>query len=54
MCLYYIENNEVFTLTNDGGKALFFFYQNPTDKYKKNKKNFFIGRVERYVTPLVL
>jgi len=54
-CPYYIENNKAFTLTN-GGKASFFFYYHrcflPTNRrYGKNRKDFFIGRVENDVAP---
>ena len=50
-CAYYIENNKAFTLTN-GGKTSSFFHQRflPMDyKYRKNRSDFFVGRVERDV-----
>jgi hypothetical protein len=54
---YCMENNKAFTLTN-GGKASFFYCHHrflPTNhRYKKNKKDFFIRRVEKDVVPLCL
>jgi len=51
-CPYCIENNKAFTLTN-GGKAFFFYYHRhflpPNHKYRKNRKDFFVGRVEKDV-----
>jgi hypothetical protein len=56
-CPYCMENNKAFTLTN-GGKASFFYCHHrflPTNhRYKKNKKDFFIRRVEKDVVPLCL
>jgi hypothetical protein len=53
-CPYYMENNKAFTLTN-GGKASFFYCHHRflphNHRYRKNKKDFFIGRVEKDVTP---
>jgi len=53
-CPYYMENNKVFTLTN-GGKASFFYCHRrflPTNhRYRKNKKNFIVSRVEKDVAP---
>jgi len=49
-----MENNKAFTLTN-GHKASFFDCHRrflPTNhRYKKNRKDFFIGRVEKDVAP---
>jgi hypothetical protein len=52
-----MENNKVFTLTNDS-KISFFFHCHqqflPTDhKYRKNIKYFFVGRVKKDVAPPV-
>jgi len=53
-CPYYMENNKAFTLTN-GGKASFFYCHHRflpmNHRYKKNKKDFFISRVEKDVAP---
>ena len=52
-----MKNNKAFTLTN-GGKASYFDCHHcflPTNhKYRKNKRDFFVGRVEKDVTPLRL
>jgi len=50
-----MENNKAFTLTN-GGKAFFYYYCHlrflPLNhRYRKNIKNFFVGRVEKDVAP---
>jgi hypothetical protein len=49
-CPYCMENNKAFTLTN-GGKASFFYYHYRflphNHKYRKNRKDFFVGRVEK-------
>jgi hypothetical protein len=56
-CPYCMENNKAFTLTN-GGKASFFNchrrFLPPNHRYKKNRKDFFVGRVEKDVAPLRL
>jgi hypothetical protein len=56
-CPYCMENNKAFTLTN-GGKAFFFYYHRrflPTNhRYRKNKKDFFVSRVEKDVAPSCL
>jgi hypothetical protein len=53
-CPYYTENNKALTLTNNG-KTLFFYFRRwflPNDqKYRKNIKDFFVGRVERDIVP---
>jgi hypothetical protein len=47
-----MENNKAFTLTNRG-KASFFYYHRhflpPNHRYRKNRKDFFVGRVEKDV-----
>jgi hypothetical protein len=51
-CPYCMENNKAFTLTN-GGKASFFYchrcFLPPNHKYRKNIKDFFVGKVEKDV-----
>jgi hypothetical protein len=51
-----MENNKAFILTNCG-KTTFFYchcrFLSTDHKYKKNKNDFFVGRVERDVGPLV-
>jgi hypothetical protein len=51
---YCIENNKAFTLTN-GGKAFFFYchrhFLSYNHRYRKNIKDFFVGRVEKDVAP---
>jgi len=53
-CPYYMENNKAFTLTNRG-KASFFYchcrFLPMNHIYRKNIKDFFIGRVEKDVAP---
>jgi len=52
-CLYCMKNNNVFTLTN-GDKAFFFYCHQqflPTDH--KHIKDFFVGKVEMNVAPLL-
>jgi len=53
-CLYSMENNKAFTLRN-GGKASFFYCHRRflpyNHRYKKNRKDFFVGRVEKDVAP---
>jgi hypothetical protein len=52
-----MRNNKVFTLTNGDKTLVFDCYQRflSTDhKYRNNKNDFFIGRVERDVTPPIL
>jgi hypothetical protein len=53
-CPYCMENNKAFTLTN-GGKASFFDcnhrFLSPNHRYRKNMKDFFVGRVEKDVAP---
>jgi len=51
-CPYCMENNKAFTLTN-GGKASFFYCHHRflphNHRYRKNRKGFFVGRVEKDV-----
>jgi hypothetical protein len=52
-CPYYMENNKAFTLTN-GGKAFFYCHCHflPLNhKYRKNKNDFLVGKVEKDVAP---
>jgi len=53
-CSYCMENNKAFTLTN-GGKAFFFYchrrFLPHNHRYRKNRKDFFVGRVENNVAP---
>jgi hypothetical protein len=53
-CPYCMENNKAFTLIN-GGKASFFYchcrFLPPNHRYRKNRKDFFVGRVEKDVAP---
>jgi len=55
-CPYCMENNKAFTLTNRG-KASFFdchcCFLPHNHKYRKNIKDFFVGRVEKDVAPPV-
>jgi hypothetical protein len=56
-CPYCMENNKAFTLTN-GGKISFFLlhcrFLSTDHKYRMNKNDFFVVRVERDVTPPIL
>jgi hypothetical protein len=56
-CPYCMENNKTFMLTNEG-KTFFFYYHrrffSPNHRYRKNRKDFFIGRVEKDVVPPIL
>jgi hypothetical protein len=56
-CSYYMENNKEFTLTN-GGKTSFFYCRQyfllMNHRYRKNRNDFFVGRVEKDVAPLCL
>ena len=53
-CPYCMENNKAFMLTN-GGKASFFYchrrFLPSNHRYRKNRKDFFVGRVEKDVAP---
>ena len=56
-CPYCMENNKVFTLANRG-KASFFYchrcFLPLNHRYRKNRKDFFVGRVEKDVASLRL
>ena len=56
-CLYCMANNKTFTLTKEG-KASFFYYHHRflplNHRYRKNIKDFFVGRVEKDVASLRL
>jgi hypothetical protein len=56
-CPYCIENNKAFMLTN-GGKASFFYchrrFLPHNHRYRKNRKDFFVGKVENDVAPSCL
>ena len=57
VCPYYMENNKVSTLTNDGKASLFFCHMRflPTNhKFRKNRKDLFVDRVESDVAPPLL
>ena len=51
-CPYCMENNKAFTLVN-GGKASFFYCHRRflplNHRYRKNRKDFFVGKVEKDV-----
>jgi len=53
-CPYCMENNKAFTLRNEV-KASFFYYHHhflpPNHRYRKNRKDFFVGKVERMSPP---
>jgi len=53
-CPYCMENNKTFMLTN-GGKASFFYCHRHflplNHRYRKNRNDFFVGRVEKDVAP---
>ena len=54
-CLYCVENNKAFTLTNKG-KGFFFNCHRGflplNHRYRKKRKDFFVNRVEKDVAPL--
>ena len=52
-----MENNKAFTLTNEGKASFFNCHRRflpPNHRYKKNRKDFFVVRVEKDVAPLRL
>jgi hypothetical protein len=54
---YCMENNKAFTLTNRGKASFFYCHRRflpPNYRYRKNINDFFVGRVEKDVTPLRL
>jgi hypothetical protein len=53
-CPYRMENNKAFTLTNRGETSFFDCHRHflpPNHTYRKNKNDFFVGRVEKDVAP---
>jgi len=53
-CPYCMENNKAFTLRNRGKASFFYCYRRflpHNHKYRKNIKDFFVGRVEKDVAP---
>ena len=45
---YYMENNKAFKLTNEGKASFFYCHRRflpPNHRYRKNIKDFFVGRV---------
>jgi len=57
VCPYCMEYNKTFTSINSGKISFFNFHRQflPMDhKYRKNKKDFFVGIVERDVASLIL
>jgi len=53
-CPYCMENNKVFTLTNRGKTSFFDCHRRflPSNhRYRKNRKDFFVGKVEKNVAP---
>ena len=54
VCPYCMENNKAFMLTNEG-KAFFFYCHHrflpPNHRYRKNRKDFLVGRIEKDVAP---
>ena len=53
-CPYCMENKKAFNLTNTGKTSFFYCHRRflpPNHRYKKNKKDFFVGRVEKDVAP---
>jgi hypothetical protein len=56
-CSYYKKNNKAFTLTNSGKTSFFVChirFLSTDHKYKMNRNDIFVVRVEKDVTPLVL
>jgi len=53
-CPYCMENNKAFMLTNRGKASFFYCHRRfllPNHKYRKNKNDFFVGRIEKDVAP---
>jgi len=53
-CPYCMENNKAFTLTNRGKTSFFYYHRRflpPNHRYRKNRKDFFVSRVEKDVAP---
>jgi len=56
-CLYCMENNKAFTLTNDGKTSFcdcHLRFLKSSHRYRKNKKYFLKGKFERNIASLVL
>ena len=56
-CPYCMKNNKAFTLTNEGKTSFFNYHRHflsPNYRYRKNRKDFFVGRVEKDVASLRL
>jgi len=54
VCPYCMENNKAFTLTNRGKASFFYCHRHllpPNHRYRKNKNDFFVCRVEKDVAP---
>jgi hypothetical protein len=52
VCPYYMENNKAFMLTNEGEASLFYCHRRflpHNHRYRKNRNDFFVGRVEKDV-----
>jgi hypothetical protein len=50
-CPYYMKNNKVFMLINDGKTSFFDCFLLTSHKYRNNRKDFLVSRVERDVAP---
>jgi len=53
-CPYCMENNKAFTLTNRDKASIFYCHRRflpPNHRYRKNRKDLFVGRVEKDVAP---
>jgi len=53
-CLYCMENNKAFKLTNRGKASFFYSHRRllPTNhRYRNNTNDFFVGRVKKDVAP---
>jgi hypothetical protein len=49
-----MENNKAFTLTNNGKASFFYCHRRflpPNHRYRKNRKDFFVGKVKKDVAP---
>jgi hypothetical protein len=54
-CPYCMENNKAFTLRNEVKASFFYCHRRflpPNHSYKKNIKDFFVGRVQKDVPPV--
>jgi len=53
-CPYCIENNKAFTLRNGGNASFFYCHRRSlphNHRYRRNIKDFFVGRVKKDVAP---